>query len=92
MSEVVCSPLGGKVGEKLDNFFQRNDCFIEVNPGHVIMPKKYQDISQEIINCDVRSDDIWMISYPRSGKSTPTFDRYFSTKSPKKLANDKKIY
>lgn len=75
MSEIVCSPLGGKVGEKLDNFFQRNDCFIEVNPGHVIMPKKYQDISDEIINCDVRPDDIWMISYPRSGKSTPKSDR-----------------
>lgn len=67
MSRVECSPLGGKAGEKLDNFFQRKNCFIEVNPGNVIMPKKYQDISEEIINSDVRPDDIWMISYPRSG-------------------------
>lgn len=67
MSQIVCSALGGNVGEKLDSFFQRKNCFIEVNPGHVIMPKKYQDISEEVINSDVRSDDIWMISYPRTG-------------------------
>lgn len=67
-AKTVCSPLGGTVGEKLDSFFQRKNCFIEVNPGHVIMPKKYQDISDEIVNTDVRPDDVWMISYPRTGK------------------------
>lgn len=67
MSKTVCSPLVGLVGEKLDNFFQGKNCFIEVNPGHVIMPKKFTEISDEIINCDVRHDDVWMISYPRTG-------------------------
>lgn len=71
-NEVKCSPLLGSIGEKLDSFFQRKNCFIEVNPGHVIMPKKYQDISDEIINSDVRHDDVWMISYPRTG----TLNRY----------------
>lgn len=66
-NKVTCSPLLGTVGEKLDSFFQRKNCFIQVNPGHVIMPKKYQDISDEIINSDVRQDDVWMISYPRTG-------------------------
>lgn len=37
------------------------------------MPKKYQDISDEIINCDVRQDDVWMISYPRTGR---VFNRF----------------
>lgn len=69
MNQVTCSPLGGTVGDKLDSFFQRKNCFIEVNPGHVIMPKKYQDIADEIINCQVRSDDVWMISYPRTGNN-----------------------
>lgn len=66
-NKVTCNPLVGTVGEKLDSFFQRKNCFIEVNPGHVIMPKKYQDISDEIINSDCRHDDVWMISYPRTG-------------------------
>lgn len=69
-SKVECSPLDDQISEKLFNMFPRKDCFIEVNPGHVIMPRKYQDISDEIINSDVRPDDVWMISYPRTGKHT----------------------
>lgn len=67
MNNIVCSPLCGAVGEKLDNFFQRKNGFVAVNPGDVIMPKKYQEICKDIIECDVRMDDIWMISYPRTG-------------------------
>lgn len=69
-SKVECSPLDDQISEKLFNMFPRKNCFIEVNPGHVIMPRKYQDISDEIINTDVRPDDVWMISYPRTGKHT----------------------
>lgn len=67
MSKIECSPLRGSIGERLDNFFQRKNGFVEAIPGNVIMPKKYQEICSEIINSDVRSDDVWMISYPRTG-------------------------
>lgn len=67
MIQIVCNPLCGTVGERLDNFFQRNNGFVEVNPGGVIMPKKFQDICHEILDSHVRSDDVWMISYPRTG-------------------------
>lgn len=67
MDDIVCSPLNGMVGARLDSFFQRDNGFVEVNPGHVIMPRKYQDICKDIVECDVRTDDIWMISYPRTG-------------------------
>lgn len=66
-NNIVCSSLSGGVGEKLDSFFQKKNGFVEVNPGNVIMPKKYQDICHEILDSHVRSDDVWMISYPRTG-------------------------
>lgn len=89
MNKVTCCPLGGTVGDKLDGFFQRKNSFIEVNPGHVIMPKKYQDISDEILNTDVRLDDVWMISYPRTGKQFNSTDLYLHSSCSSKPANDK---
>lgn len=76
MNDIVCNPLCGTVGDRLDSFFQRDNGFVEVNPGHVIMPRKYQDICKDIADCDVRSDDIWMISYPRTGELTDSIKRF----------------
>lgn len=67
MSEILCDPLRGPIGDKLDKFFQRKNGFVEVNPGNVIMPRKYADICNEILDSRVRQDDVWMISYPRTG-------------------------
>lgn len=68
MSKITCTPLRGVIGDKLDKFFQRKNGFVEVNPGNVIMPRKYKDICEEILESHVRNDDVWMISYPRTGK------------------------
>lgn len=67
MSTIACKPLNGPIGDKLDSFFQRKGSFVEVNPGKVIMPRKYKDICDEILDSHVREDDVWMISYPRTG-------------------------
>lgn len=67
MDEIICTPLRGLVGDKLDKFFQRENGFVEVNPGKVIMPRKYTDICNEILDTKVQTDDVWMISYPRTG-------------------------
>jgi len=69
MDEIICTPLRGQVGDKLDKFFQRENGFVEVSPGKVIMPRKYSDISNEILDSKVRMDDVWMISYPRTGST-----------------------
>lgn len=68
MTKVTCVPLEGDIGERLDEFFRRKNGFVEVQPGNVIMPRKYKDICDEIITSRVRNDDVWMISYPRTGK------------------------
>lgn len=51
----------------LDTFFKRKNLFIKVNPGNVIMPRAMSEIGDEICKFSVRKNDIWMISYPRSG-------------------------
>lgn len=68
MSKIYCTPQRGPIGEKLDKFFRRENGFVDVNPGNVIMPRKYAEICEEIIESHVRKDDVWMISYPRTGE------------------------
>lgn len=77
MTKASCTPLTGPVGEQLDKFFQRKNGFVNVNPGKVIMPRKYMEISDEIIDSHVRDDDVWLISYPRTGKLNGKFSLVF---------------
>lgn len=59
--------LDGLMGERLDNFFKRKNCFVEVQPGNVIMPRKFSEIGEEVLEFSVRENDVWLISYPRTG-------------------------
>lgn len=56
-------------GCNLDKFFHKENGFVEVHPGNVIMPKKFCEIGDAIINLPVHSDDIWLVSYPRTGST-----------------------
>ncbi|KAL1138260.1 hypothetical protein AAG570_009949 [Ranatra chinensis] len=61
--------LKDEVAEKLDKLFGVPGCLIEVNPGKVILPPKYQDLGERIYNLNVRPDDVWLVSYPRTGST-----------------------
>lgn len=65
--------LDDSIVDRLDSFYNKNNSFIEVNPGNVVMPRIYQDIGDQILNFEVRQDDVWMISYPRTGITTNIF-------------------
>ncbi len=52
---------------KLDKLFGVNNCLIEVNPGKVLLPPKYEELGEQILNLEVRPDDVWLASYPRTG-------------------------
>lgn len=67
--KVSFTPVNNGPGYSLDKLFQKEDVFVEVNPGNVVMPKKFCDMSEQIMNLPVRQDDIWLVSYPRTGST-----------------------
>ncbi|GFG36054.1 hypothetical protein Cfor_01722 [Coptotermes formosanus] len=59
--------LEGEDARKLDQMFNRHKCLIEVNPGRMLMPQKYEEMGHYIRAMEVRPSDVWVISYPRTG-------------------------
>ncbi|XP_055586748.1 luciferin sulfotransferase [Uranotaenia lowii] len=55
--------------ERLERFFHKTDAFVEVHPGSVIMPVRFQEIGEDILKLDIRKDDVWLLSYPRTGST-----------------------
>lgn len=60
-------PLVGPFAEKVDKYFGIKGSLIEINPGKVLLPPQYSKIGQSILDAPVREDDIWLLSYPRTG-------------------------
>ncbi|XP_063238071.1 luciferin sulfotransferase-like [Bacillus rossius redtenbacheri] len=57
------------VAQKLDLMFGRANSLVMVHPGRVLMPPEYQDIGERISQLQVRPDDVWLVSYPRTGST-----------------------
>ncbi|CRL07158.1 CLUMA_CG020149, isoform A [Clunio marinus] len=52
----------------LDRAFHIKNNFIDAGHG-CILPKRYRDISEQIKNFDIRTDDVFLCSFPRSGST-----------------------
>ncbi|XP_054263240.1 sulfotransferase 1E1 [Macrosteles quadrilineatus] len=61
--------LEEKLGSRIDAMFGVKDALIEVHPGRVLLPPKFQDIGQRIRDFHVKPDDVWMVAYPRTGST-----------------------
>lgn len=66
-SELSYARLEGDDARKLDRMFNRQMCLIEVNPGRLLLPPKYEELGDRIRAMEVRTSDVWVISYPRTG-------------------------
>lgn len=52
----------------LDRAFHIKNNFFDAGNG-CILPKRYHEISEKISNFKVRSDDVFLCSYPRTGST-----------------------
>lgn len=62
-------PLVKSISERLDRYFGKKNAYIEVNPGRALMSPHFQSIGQDILDLEIRKDDCWLLSYPRTGST-----------------------
>lgn len=65
---IQCNPLEKQINGKLDKMFQKKNAFVQVQPGNITLPSKYSEIGEAILDLEIRKDDVWVVSYPRTGK------------------------
>lgn len=61
-------PLPEPYREITDKVFKKKDALLQYSPGKCIFSPALKNIEQDILDCQVREDDVWFISYPRTGK------------------------
>ena len=65
---LTFSTVEGPIGEKLDEMFKVKTSFLRVNPGRCLLPPQYVFIAKRIRDLEIRYDDVWIVSYPRTGE------------------------
>ncbi|XP_011706343.1 PREDICTED: uncharacterized protein LOC105461539, partial [Wasmannia auropunctata] len=65
---IVFSTIDDEAGEKLDEIFGLKPSFVRVQPSRCLLPPKIIFYAQKIRDMTVYEDDVWMISFPRTGK------------------------
>lgn len=53
---------------KLREWFPKVVFAYQYNPGKFIAPKAYNNIAQDVFDFKILTDDVWVVSYPRTGK------------------------
>ena len=65
---IIYSTVDGPLGTKLDKMFGVKYSFLQVKPGKSLLPPQYVFVGPRIRDLEVREDDVWLVSYPRTGK------------------------
>ncbi|XP_044271320.1 luciferin sulfotransferase [Tribolium madens] len=61
--------LSPEDAEVMDRAFGIKNSLMEFNPGKCLLPPFHDKIAQQIIDAPVREDDVWLISFPRTGST-----------------------
>ncbi|XP_039310823.1 luciferin sulfotransferase [Solenopsis invicta] len=64
---IVFSTMDDETGEKLDEIFGTKPSLVKVQPSRCLLPPKIIFYAQKIRDMPVYEDDVWMISFPRTG-------------------------
>lgn len=60
-------PLDAEVGNSIDECFGAKNCLLQFGVGKCLLPPYYEGIAQNILEAEVRVDDTWVLSYPKTG-------------------------
>ncbi|XP_048505631.1 luciferin sulfotransferase-like [Athalia rosae] len=64
---LTYSTIDGEIGKKLDRMFSVENSFVRVEPGPCVLPPNYALYGPKIRDMEIREDDVWLVSYPRTG-------------------------
>ncbi|XP_014486777.1 PREDICTED: sulfotransferase family cytosolic 1B member 1-like [Dinoponera quadriceps] len=64
---IVFSYLENETKEKLDEMYGVNPAFLRVQPSRCLLPPQFVFYAQKIRDLKVYEDDVWMVSFPRTG-------------------------
>lgn len=59
--------ISGQYADMLDKSFGVKDSLFEFGSSGCLLPLWHQSFAQRIIDAEVREDDVWLISYPKTG-------------------------
>nr|UKB93136.1 sulfotransferase 1 family member D1-like protein [Callinectes sapidus] len=68
MASISWKPVEGPHGEKLKESLSKFYVdFLEVHPGRLVVPIFHKDCYQRQSDFPIKKDDVWVITYPKSG-------------------------
>ncbi|KAG5866098.1 hypothetical protein JTB14_015931 [Gonioctena quinquepunctata] len=69
MSFLSKKPLDEKFRKITDAGLGAENALVEFNPGRCILPPFFENYASQILDAPVREDDVWLVSYPRTGST-----------------------
>ncbi|XP_063979031.1 luciferin sulfotransferase [Diachasmimorpha longicaudata] len=67
MTQLIYKTVDGTLGARLDKMYGVKSSFLRVEPSHCLLPPHFVFLGQKIRDMEVYEDDVWMVSYPRTG-------------------------
>lgn len=65
---ITLTTIEGDVGARMDKIFGLKSSFLRVEPSHCLLPPHFVFYGTKIRDMEIYEDDVWMVSYPRTGK------------------------
>ncbi len=66
--KLICTKLFGKDYEYLNTHFTHKLRHGYIKCRGAVLPEYFETFADQIQELDVRSDDVWVITYPKSGE------------------------
>lgn len=66
--QIIYKTVDGDVAARLKRMFGADTNYLRVEPSQWLIPPQFVFLGTTIRDMEIHNDDVWMISYPRTGK------------------------